>query len=443
MLGEELAANDVSLADIDLTDLGRWERGAPHEWFAALRLRAPAFWQDERSGRGFWSLTRYDDILAASKDYRTFSSERGGTSLMDLTPEQVQSRMSMLDTDPPKHKRLRNIVNKAFGLRVVNAYEDRIRAMFREVLDGAFAQPEFDFVDAVAIELPMRILCELIGVPLEDRHHLVELGNRMLGNTDPDHAGEFTAGEADLSSYAHLPFSSPAAPEMFAYANSLAAERRREPRDDLTTRLLEADVDGDHLSEHEFDLFFLLLVTAGNETTRHAMSNGLLALLEHPAQRDRVVADPALIPSTVEEILRWTPSLLHFRRTATRDLALHGQTIRAGDKVALWYVSGNRDEDQFPDADHFDVGREPNRHLAFGLGSPHYCLGAHLARLELRVWLEEMLPVLDRLELAGEPKRLRSNFFNGVKSLPVGVGSALPSGTPSRRQGSRFATGAS
>jgi len=408
-----------SLADVDLTDLDRWVEGAPHDWFELLRREAPAFWQDERTGRGFWSLTRYDDILAASKDYGTFSSAVGGTSLMDLTPEQVESRMSMLDADPPKHTRLRTIVNKAFTPRAVNAYEERIRGMFREVIETAFAARELDFVDAVAVELPMRILCELMGVPLEDRRYLVELGNRMLGNTDPDHAGEFTAGEADLSRYAHLPFSSPAAPEMFAYANRLAAERRREPRDDLTTRLVETEVDGDRLSEHEFDLFFLLLVTAGNETTRHAMSNGLIALLDHPAERDRIVAEPALIPSAVEEILRWAPSLLHFRRTATRDLELHGETIRAGDKVALWYVSGNRDEDQFPEAGRFDVAREPNRHLAFGLGGPHFCLGAHLARLELRVWLEEMLPVLGRVELAGEPKRLRSNFFHGVKSLPV------------------------
>ncbi len=426
----------VSLSDIDLTDLDRWAAGVPHEWFALLRREAPVFWQDEASGRGFWSLTRYDDILAASKDWRAFSSERGGTSLMDLTPEQVQSRMSMLDTDPPRHKRLRNIVNQAFALRVVNAYEDRIRAMFREVLDTAFAESELDFVDAVAVELPMRILCELMGVPLEDRRYLVDLGNRMLGNTDPDHAGEFVAGEADLSAYAHLPFSSPAAPEMFAYANSLAAERRRAPRDDLTTRLLEAEIDGDRLSQHEFELFFLLLVTAGNETTRHAMSNGLIALLEHPSERDRLLAEPRLIPSAVEEILRWSPSLLHFRRTATRDIELRGRTIRAGDKVALWYVSGNRDDDRFPDASRFDVGRQPNRHLAFGLGSPHFCLGAHLARLELCVWLEEMLPVLARLELAGEPQRLRSNFFHGVKSLPVRVPSASAPAS-SRRPGPR------
>ncbi len=414
-------AIDAELADVDLTDLDVWVEGVPHDWFALLRRDAPCFWQDEETGRGFWSITRYDDVLAASKDYETFSSEVGGTSLMDLTPEQVESRKSMLDTDPPRHTRLRNIVNKGFTPRAVNVYEERIRRLFREILDEAFARDEIDFVEDVAVELPMRILCELMGTPVEDRRYLVDLGNRMLGNTDPDHAGEFTAGEADLSRYAHLPFSSPAALEMFDYADRLAAERRREPREDLTTKLIEADIDGDRLSEHEFKLFFLLLVTAGNETTRHAMSNGLHALLQHPEQRDRLVADPSLIPAAVDEILRWAPSLHHFRRTATRDAVLHEQTIHEGDKVVLWYVSGNRDEAHFPEPFSFDVGRAPNKHLAFGLGGPHFCLGSHLARLELRVWLEEMLPDLARLEPAGPPARLRSNFFHGVKALPVRV----------------------
>jgi cytochrome P450 len=416
------AVAEPLLADIDLTDLDRWVEGVPHDWFALLRRDAPVFWQDEKRGRGFWSLTRYDDVVAASKDWATFSSEVGGTSLMDLTPEQVESRKSMLDADPPRHTRLRNIVNKGFAPRAVNAYEERIRVLFREVLDEAFARRELDFVDDVAVELPMRILCELMGAPLEDRRYLVDVGNRMLGNTDPDTAGEeYVADRADLSRYAHLPFSSPAALEMFSYANRIAAKRRRESRDDLTTKLIQAEVDGDRLSEHEFDLFFLLLTTAGNETTRHAMSNGLQALLDHPGERGRLVAEPSLIPTAVDEILRWAPSLHHFRRTATRDVELHGQRIRAGGKVALWYVSANRDEAHFPDPNRFDVGRTPNRHVAFGLGGPHYCLGAHLARLELRIWLEEMLPVLPRLELAGPPARLRSNFFHGIKSLPVRV----------------------
>ena len=291
--------------------------------------------------------------------------------------------------------------------------------MFREVLDGAFAEPEFDFVDAVAIELPMRILCELMGVPLEDRRHLVDLGNRMLGNTDPDHAGEFVAGEADLSSYAHLPFSSPAAPEMFAYANAIAAERRREPRDDLTTRLIEADIDGDRLSEHEFDLFFLLLVTAGQRDdpprdVERAAGAARTSGRARPAAR-RPGPDPerGRGDAALGAVAAALPPHGHARRRAARPDDPVGRQGRA--VVRLRRIA-TRISSRTPDR--FDIGRQPNRHLAFGLGGPHFCLGAHLARLELRIWLEEMLPVLRRIELTGEPKRLRSNFFNGVKSVP-------------------------
>jgi cytochrome P450 len=409
-----------TLADIDLTDLDRWVNGVPYDWFALLRREAPCFWQDEpRGGRGFWSLTRYDDVVAASKDWETYSSARGGTSLMDLTPEQVEARMSMLDADPPYHTRLRSIVNKAFTPRAILAYESRIRALVREILEQAFEREEFDYVAEVSMETPMWVLCEIMGTPPEDRRYLIQLGDSMLGNTDPDLAGEFTLGEADLSEYANLPFSSPAALEMFEYGHGLAEARRRQPRDDITTRLIEAEVDGDRLSEHEFDLFFLLLVTAGNETTRHAISHGTHALLTNRGEIQRLVDDPSLVPTAVEEALRWGCSLHHFRRTATRDVELHGEVMREGDKVLLWYISANRDEAQFPDPLRFDVSRTPNRHVAFGLGGPHFCLGAHLARLELKVFLEELLPYLPNLELTGEPERLRSNFFHGIKRMPV------------------------
>ncbi len=412
-------AASTTLADIDLTDLDRWVEGVPDDWFALLRRDAPVFWQDEAEGRGFWAITRYADVVAATKDYETFSSARGGTSLMDLTPEQVEARMSMLDADPPYHTRLRSIVNKAFTPRAIAAYEGRIRALVREILDRAFERDEFDYVAEISMETPMWVLCEIMGTPPDDRQYLIRLGDAMLGNTDPDLAGEFTFGEADLSEYANLPFSSPAALEMFEYGHRLAEERRGRPRDDITTRLLEAEVDGDRLGEHEFDLFFLLLVTAGNETTRHAISHGTHALLTNPDQVGRLAADPSLIPTAVEEILRWGCSLLHFRRTATRDVELHDQTIRENDKVALWYISANRDEAQFPDPQRFDVGRTPNRHVSFGLGGPHFCLGAHLARLELKVFLQELLPHLPSLELVGPPERLRSNFFHGIKRMPV------------------------
>jgi cytochrome P450 len=409
-----------TLADIDLTDLDRWVQGVPYDWFELLRREAPAFWQEERSGgRGFWSITRYEDVVAMSKDWETFSNARGGTSLMDLTPEQIKSRMSMLDADPPYHTRLRSIVNKAFTPRAILSYEDRIRALIREILTRTFEEDEFDYVARVSMETPMWVLCEIMGTAPEDRQYLIQLGDAMLGNTDPDTAGEYVLGETDLSEYAHLPFSSPAALEMFDYGHALAAERRTRPRNDITTRLIEADVDGDRLSEHEFDLFFLLLVTAGNETTRHAISHGTHALLSNRDQIDRLVADPSLVPTAVEEVLRWATSVLHFRRTATRDVELHGEVVRKDDKVVMWFISGNRDENQFPDPLRFDVGRTPNRHVAFGLGGPHFCLGAHLARLELRIFLEEMLPYLPHLELAGPPERLRSNFFHGIKRMPV------------------------
>jgi cytochrome P450 len=408
------------LADIDLTDLDRWVEGVPNDWFTRLRREAPVFWQDEpQGGRGFWSLTRYDDVVAASKDWETFSSGRGGTSLMDLTPEQIEARMSMLDADPPYHTRLRSIVNKAFTPRAIQAYEGRIRELVRDILEHAFEQDEFDYVAQVSTETPMWVLCEIMGTPVEDRRYLIQLGDAMLGNTDPEQAGEFTFGQADLSDYAHLPFSSPASLAMFEYGHQLAAERRDRPRNDITTRLLEAEVDGDRLSEHEFDLFFLLLVTAGNETTRHVISHGTHALLSNPDEIRRLGDDPGLIETAVEEVLRWGCSLLHFRRTATRDHELHERTIREGDKALLWYISANRDEVQFPEPLRFDVGRVPNRHVSFGLGGPHFCLGAHLARLELKIFLQELLPYLPHLELAGEPERLRSNFFHGIKRMPV------------------------
>jgi len=410
---------EPTLADIDLTDLERWAVGTPYDWFAVLRREAPVFWQDERDGRGFWSLTRYDDVVATSKDYETFSNARGGSSLMDLTPEQIEARMSMLDADPPYHTRLRSIVNKAFTPRAISAYEGRIRELIAEILDRAFEQEEFDFVSSVSMETPMWVLCDIMGTPVEDRQRIIQLGDAMLGNTDPDTAGEFVHGQADLSEYAHLPFSSPAALEMFEYAHDLAEQRRACPANDITTRLIESEVDGDRLTEHEFDLFFLLLITAGNETTRHTISHGTHALLSDPDQVRRLVEDPSLIPNAVEEIIRWATPVLHFRRTATRDVELNGEVVRENDKVVLWFISANRDEAHFPDPQRFDVSRAGNRHTAFGLGGPHFCLGAHLARLELRIWLELMLPRLPHLELAGPPERLRSNFFHGIKRMPV------------------------
>ena len=421
-----VAGPDVStlaLDDVDLTDLDAWERGVPYDWLTLLRHEAPLHWQPESDGNGFWAFTRYDDIVQVSKDWETYSSETGGTSLEDLTPEEVEARKSMLDTDPPAHTRMRALVNKGFTPRVVNTYEERIRGLARGILEQAFVEPEFDWVERVASEIPMWVFSEIMGLPVDDRRLLIELGDKLLGNTDPEIVGEenvLSLAKTDPS-IRLLPFSSPFSLELIDYGVKLGRARRSDPRDDITTKLVEAELDGSRLGEHEFGLFFILLTTAGNETTRHTISLGLLDLLAHPEEAARLVADPSLAGSAADEILRRAHPVHHFRRTATSDVTVHGRRIKAGDKVTMWYASGNYDEEKFADPFRFDVARSPNRHLTFGLGGPHFCLGAHLAKLEVKIWLEEMIPYLDRIELAGEPTRLRSSFFNGIKRLPVRV----------------------
>jgi cytochrome P450/nitrite reductase/ring-hydroxylating ferredoxin subunit len=413
----------LSLDEVDLTDLDVWEQAVPYQWFTLLRRDAPLFWQTEQDGRGFWAFTRYDDIVAVSKDYATYSSETGGTSLEDLTPEEVEARKSMLDTDPPAHTRLRALVNQGFTPRVVNTYEARIRGIARGILEQAFDRRELDFVDDVASEIPMWVFSEIMGLPVEDRRLLIELGDKLLGNTDPEVVGPQNVQELTVQdpSLRLLPFSSPFSSDLIEYGRKLGEARRHDPRDDITTRLVEAEVDGSRLDEREFGVFFVLLTTAGNETTRHTISLGLLDLLGHPDEAARLAGDPSLSATAADEILRRSHPVHRFRRTATRDVTVHGRTIKAGDKVTFWYASGNYDEEKFADPYRLDVGRQPNRHLTFGLGGPHFCLGAHLAKLEVRIWLEEMIPYLDRIELAGPPERLRSNFFHGIKRMPVRV----------------------
>jgi cytochrome P450/nitrite reductase/ring-hydroxylating ferredoxin subunit len=409
--------------DVDLTDLDVWEERVPYEWLALLRRDAPLHWHPERDGRGFWVFTRYDDVLQVSKDWQTFSSEVGGTSLQDLTPEELEARKSMIDTDPPPHTRMRALVNKGFTPRVVNGYEERIRRLARGILAQAFEQEAFDWVESVAAEIPMWVFSEIMGLPVEDRRLIIELGDKILGNTDPEVVGEEYVAERALHDpeLRRLPFSSPFSLDLMAYGRELGEARRRDPRDDITTKLVESELDGSRLSEQEFGTMFVLLTTAGNETTRHTISLGLLDLLAHSDELRRLVDDPSLSATAADELLRRAHPVHHFRRTATRDVVAHGRRIKAGDKVTLWYAAANYDEDKFADPYRLDVGRTPNRHVTFGLGGPHFCLGAHLAKLEIKVWLEEMLPYLPRVELAGDPVRLRSSFFNGIKRMRVRV----------------------
>jgi cytochrome P450 len=397
----------------------------PHETFALLRRDAPVWWYDWPLGRGYWCVTKHADVVAVSRDTKAFTSEHGA-NLEDLDEEQRVARQSMLETDPPRHTRLRGLVGPPFTPRAVKAYELALRELTTDVLDRALPLGEFDFVEEIAKQLPIRVLARLLGAPEEDNDRLIDWGDRMIGNTDPELA-DVLHDSPESDRYRLLPFRSPAALELFAYGHRLAAERRREPTDDLVSTLVHTEIDGERLTEREFDTMFLLLVVAGNETTRQAIAHGMLALVEHPEEWRRLREDPDLVwASGADEILRWSSPVLHFRRTATRDVELRGQTIRAGEKVVIWYGSANFDEEVFADPLRFDVGRKPNPHVTFGGGGPHYCLGAHLAKLEVQVMFDLLLPRLESLELAGPPERMRTNFTNALKRMPVRVTVAEP-----------------
>jgi cytochrome P450 len=413
----------LTLADIRLDNDAFAER-VPHETFTLMRHEAPVHWYDWEWGKGFWCVTRWDDIVAVLKDWRTFSSETGATALEDLDPDQLEARQSMLDTDPPEHSRLRAIVNKGFTPRAVAAYEDLLRDLTRVILDRALPKGEFDFIEEIAKMLPIRVLCEILGVPQEDNGQLIEWGDKMIANTDPDMGG-LHPGSPESAEYRLLPFRSPAALEVFEYGHRIAAERRAHPRDDLVSKLVTwEDEDGRRLTEREFDTMFLLLVVAGNETTRQAIAHGMLALMEHPDELARLRDDTGLMRTAADEILRWSSPVVHFRRTATVATEVRGVPISAGDKVVVWLVSGNYDELRFEEPFRFDIQRRPCPHVAFGRGGPHFCLGAHLAKLEVKILFEELLPRLGSIELTGPAHRIQSNFTNALRSMPVRVARA-------------------
>jgi cytochrome P450 len=409
----------LSLDDVDLENDVFADR-VPHETFALLRREAPVHWYEWKHGRGYWCVTKHADVVAVSRDTKTYSSEQGA-NLEDLDEEMRVARQSMLETDPPRHSRLRNLVGPPFTPRAVKAYELALRELTVEILDRALPMGEFDFIEEIAKELPIQVLARLLGVPGEDTSKLIDWGDRLIANTDPDFADVLYDSPAS-DEYRLIPFRSPASLELFEYGHRLAAKRRAEPRDDLVSKLVHAEIDGERLTEREFDTMFLLLVVAGNETTRQAIAHGMLALLEHPDQLARLRDDPRLVWDTgADEILRWSSPVFHFRRTATRDVEVRGQEIRAGDKVVVWYVSANFDEDVFDQPYAFDVGRTPNRHITFGGGGPHFCLGAHLAKLEVQVMFDHLIPRLGSMELAGPVQRVRSNFTNALKQMPVRV----------------------
>jgi len=396
-----------NLEGIDLL-ASTWGRYVPHDQFDRLRREAPVFWHPEPNGPGFWAITKHDDVRAISRDTEVFSSELGGTFIPDQDEEILaQIRLTILNMDPPKHHRYRRLVSRGFTPRVIGKLVEDIGRRAGKVVDNIAERGECEFVEDIAAQVPVQMICEMIGLEPELWPRMFEISNQLIGSfDDPD----FQVAEEDQML---------AAMEIYALCDAVAADRRVNPRDDIMTALVNAEIDGERLDDLELNLFFVTLVVAGNETTRNLINHSMLALIEHPDQADRLRQDPTLWDSGVEEMLRWGSSIHNFRRTATRDTEIRGVPIAKGDKVVMYYASANRDEDVFVDPHRFDVGRTPNDHVTFGGGGVHFCLGASLARVEIKETMRQLVDRLPDLQLAGPVNRLHSDFVNGVKTMPV------------------------
>lgn len=414
---DESTARDAT--DLDITDPNTYTYGIPHATFAHMRATEPVA-QLTYEGRPYWAVTRYEDLVTVTRDPATYSSARGMTNLWDLPQEAMDARRSIIDTDPPEHVRLRKLGIPAFTGRKVRNYEETTRSITQALLTEALEAGSIDVVSAISAPLPIRVIVGILGVPEEDTDFMVQLSDELVDGADlpADAYGNVTPLEL-------LPFSSPAAHALFEYGRELGEERRRDPHDDLVTTLIQAEVDGDHLSSVEYANMFQVLVFAGNETTRTAISNGIAAFIDHPDQLELLHRNPDLVDGAVEEIIRYASPVLHMRRTATRDTELAGVRIAENDKVVIWYASANFDDAVFIDPLAFDITR-PIRppQVSFGAKGPHHCLGAPLARLEVKILLEEMIRLGVRFEGNGEIVRTRSNFVNGIASLPARVTSS-------------------
>lgn len=416
----------VPIAEVDLSDIDGFADLRGFAQLDTLRAEDPVHWTDESDGSGFWAVTRYDDIWAVDRDSETFTSEKF-VNLEDVDDDLREFRRSMLETDGERHQALRRLIHREFTPRnLMKNYEGFLRELTKATVDRAFAAAadnggEIDFVKYVSADFPIQVLARLLDVPAEDTGQLIAWGNEMVANADPDYA-KVRLDSEESEKYRHLPFRSPTVEEVWAYGNDLKAKRTGGDGTDLVSilanRLPEDQVP---LSQQDFNNYFSLLVIAGNETTRHAISNSMLGLMEQPDQLRVLQEKPEVLPTAVEELLRWATPVYHFRRTATRDVELGGKQIREGEKVVMWFASGNRDDAKFSDPYSIDVTRTNVDHMTFGKGSPHLCLGNALARLEVRLMFEELLPRLADIELAGKVRRIRSNFVNGIKGFPVKI----------------------
>ena len=396
---------------LDLTDPDVLVDRIPHEEFAELRRTCPVWWNAQAHGSagfdddGYWAVTRHADVMAVSRDSETYSTWQNTAIVRfreGMPRENIEmQRLVMLNIDPPQHTKVRAIVSRGFTPRAINALRNALSARAERIARDALEKGSGNFVTDVACELPLQAIAELLGIPQEDRLRIFDWSNQMVGYDDPEYGADPMM----------------AAGELLAYAMKMAEERQQEPQNDIVTQLVNAEIDGGHLTADEFGFFVLLLAVAGNETTRNAISGGMLAFLQNPEQWELFKAERPR--SAVEEIIRWATPVIHFRRTAMRDVEVAGQTIREGEKVVLWYNSANRDERAFADPYRFDVTRTPNDHVGFGGGGAHFCLGANLARREIKAMFDELFRTLPDIHVVGEPDMLFSAFIHGIKRMRV------------------------
>jgi cholest-4-en-3-one 26-monooxygenase len=412
----EIAAGGGDVEDALVLEREHWVSGPPLELFKRMRGQCPVHWTsgvtELPQAKGFWSVTRADDVHTVSRDWETYSSELGGVVVIDEVFPIELARAMFIGMDPPKHDRLKALFQAGFTPKRIAADEDAIREIVVTVLDRLDGREECDLVTDVAQPAVSRVIGNFMGIPAEDDAAWAELMNMALAASDPDYSPSTDDVEATIQA---------AIEQVFSRCSELIAARRENPTDDLTSVLVHAEVEGERLEEHEIVMGFFLLVAAGNDSTKATYCSSMRALMEHPEQRRLLLDDPSLIPGAVEESLRMFPAFAHFRRTATKDTELAGQQIKAGDKVVMWYASSNRDETRYEDPDRFDVLRNPE-HQAFGAGGRHFCLGTALARLELRILLEETLSRYPEMEPAGRPVFVESAFLNQLKTLPVRLG---------------------
>jgi len=404
--------DETPLDEVRVGDLENFQDGPPLELFRRLRAECPVHWTDHiveyPDEDGFWSVTTAEDVHEVSRDWELFSSETGGFTAMKNAGLSLELQQAMfIGMDPPKHDRIKALFQKGFTPKRIAEHEDAIRAITINVLDQLEGRESCDLVGDVAQPVVARVIGSFMGLPPEDDEAWADLMNAIVTAGDPDATPEGTQMVMERL-----------VPQMFERCGALIAERRETPTDDLTSVLVHAEIDGERLEDHEMVMGFFLLMAAGNDSTKATYCSGMRALMEDPDQRRQVLEDPALVPAVVEESLRMFPAFAHFARTATRDTELHGQPIREGEKLVMWYPSSNRDETRYEDPDHFDVTRNPE-HQAFGAGGRHFCLGTALARLELRILVEETLKRFPEVEIADTPRYVESGFANQLKTLPV------------------------